>query len=94
MIKNYKKWYTILLILTIGVIKMAFADIGKVCLFSEISGVITLDGKPVANAKLVRTVNKEKDITDETTTDDKGYFKMPAVYERTITKFLPMEFVV
>ena len=73
---------------------MALSDVGKVCLFSEISGVITLDGKPVANAKLVRTVKKEKTIIDETTTDANGNFKMPAVFERTVTKFLPMEFVV
>ncbi|MBI1425464.1 MAG: carboxypeptidase regulatory-like domain-containing protein [Gammaproteobacteria bacterium] len=73
---------------------MAFGDVGKVCLFSEISGVITLDGKPVAHAKLVRTVKKEKAVTDETTTDAHGYFKMPAIYDRTITKYLPMEFVV
>jgi len=73
---------------------MAISELGKVCLFSEISGVITLDGKPVANAKLVRTANRDGDITDETTTDEHGKFTMPAVYERTITKFLPMEFVV
>lgn len=73
---------------------MALSDVGKVCLFSEISGVITLDGKPVVNAKLIRTVNKEKDITDVTTTDEHGHFSMPAIFERTITKMLPMEFAV
>lgn len=73
---------------------MAISDVGKVCLFSEISGVITLNGKPVSHAKLVRTVNKEKEITDETMTDESGHFAMPAVFDRTITKFLPMEFVV
>lgn len=73
---------------------MSITEAGKVCLFSGISGVIKLDGKPVANARLVRTVNKEKDKVDETTTDENGYFEMPPVFERTITKFLPMEFVV
>ena len=73
---------------------MTIFDAGKVCLFSGISGVITFDGKPVANARLVRTVNKEKTKIDETTTDEKGYFEMPAVFERTVTKFLPQEFVV
>ena len=73
---------------------MSIFDAGKVCLFSRISGVITLDGKPIANARLVRTVNKESDKVDEATTDEKGYFEMPAVFERTVTKFLPQEFVV
>lgn len=72
---------------------MTLFDAGKVCLFSKISGVITLDGKPVANAKITRTVNLNKDKVDHTYTDDKGYFEMPAVFQRTVTKFLPQEFV-
>jgi hypothetical protein len=68
-------------------------DAGKVCLFSKISGVITLNGKPAANAKVIRTVNLNKDKTDYTYTDENGYFEMPAVYQRTVTKFLPQEFV-
>lgn len=76
-----------------GVKVMAVSDLGKVCLFSEITGVITLNGKPVANARLVRTADRVGAITDETTTDEKGHFSMPAVYERTIAKYLPQEFV-
>jgi len=72
---------------------MALSDFGKVCLFSSISGVITLDGKPVAGAHLVRTGNRAGDKTDETLTDAKGYFTFPAMFERTITKYLPQEFV-
>lgn len=68
-------------------------DAGKVCLFSKISGVITLDGIPAANAKVIRTVNLNKDKTDYTYTDEHGYFEMPAVFQRTVTKFLPQEFV-
>ena len=77
---------------------MSFSDIGKMCLFSGISGVITLDGQPVINARLKRIVRKahsEGKKTDETTTDDKGYFSMPAVFDRSIVgKILPMEFSV
>lgn len=80
--------------LTFGVIGMAISDTGKVCLFSEITGVITLDGKPIANAKLVRKVNHSRDVIDETSTDQNGQFKLPAVFERTVTRLLPMEFVV
>lgn len=71
---------------------MGIFDAGKVCLFSRISGVITLNGVPAANAHVVRTVNLSRDKVDETYTDENGYFEMPAVFQRTITKFLPQEF--
>ncbi len=72
---------------------MSILDTGKVCLFSKISGVITFEGKPVANALLTRTASLSKDKVDQTRTDENGHFEMPAVFERTITKFLPQEFV-
>lgn len=71
---------------------MSILDAGKVCLFSKISGVITYNGKPVANALLTRTAALSKDRVDQTRTDENGHFEMPAVFERTITKFLPQEF--
>jgi hypothetical protein len=74
-------------------VAMSIFDAGKVCLFSKISGTITLDGKPAANATVIRTVNLNKNKTDQTTTDENGYFEMPAVFQRTVTKFLPQEFV-
>ena len=77
-----------------GVFAMGLSDAGKVCLFSGMSGVIKLDGKPVEGARLVRTVKKEKEKADEAVTDKNGYFEFDAIFERTITKFLPMEFVV
>lgn len=72
---------------------MTLGDVGRVCLFSAISGTITLDGKPVANAHLVRTGDRDGPKVDETVTDANGHFAFPAMYERTITKFLPQEFV-
>jgi hypothetical protein len=72
---------------------MTFSDAGKVCLFSQISGVITLNGKPVANAKITRTVNLNKDKMDYAYTDENGHFEMPAVFQQTLTTFLPQEFV-
>jgi len=77
----------------VGVFAMSLGDVGKVCLFSSISGTITLDGEPVANARLVRTGDRDGPRVDETVTDEHGYFEFPAMYERTITKFLPQEFV-
>lgn len=45
------------------------------------SGVIPLGGKPAAHARLVRTANRDGDITDETTNNEKGYFKFQAIYD-------------
>lgn len=78
---------------TKGVFAMGLSDVGKVCLFSKMEGVIKLDGKPVSNARLVRTVRWSKEKVDETVTDENGNFKFEAKFERTIAKFLPMEFV-
>ncbi len=70
----------------------------KPCLFSAISGVILRGGEPVKNAKIKRIVGKahtEGKITDETTTDENGYFEMPAIFDRVLlAKILPMEFAV
>lgn len=71
---------------------MSILDAGKVCLFSQISGVITLDGRPAANARIIRTANLSRDKVDETYTDENGYFEMPPVFQRTVAKFLPQEF--
>lgn len=82
-----------LFFVAIGVFAMSLGDVGKVCLFSAMSGTITLDGKPVANARLVRTGDRDGPIVDETVTDENGRFEFPAMFERTVTKFLPQEFV-
>ena len=67
----------------------------KQCLFSNMTGVVNLDGKPVANVRLVRTINYNKDIVDETVTDENGHFEFPAVFRNNYAgKILPMEFVV
>ena len=66
---------------------------GKVCLFSAMSGVLTLDGKPASGVRLVRTVDFSGPESDETTTDKNGQFEFPVVFTRTITKYLPQEFV-
>jgi hypothetical protein len=70
----------------------------KLYLMSEISGTITLNGKPAAGATLKRKVRKAHShayLTDEATADENGYFLMPAVTERkVIHKIFPMEFVV
>ena len=69
-------------------------DFGKVCLFSKISGIVTMHGEPVEGAKLLRKADWNGIKTDEAITDVTGHFDFPALFERTITKYLPQEFVV
>lgn len=71
---------------------MSITSVGKVCLFSQISGVIKIDGKPAKDATLIRTANRARERTDKTTTDDQGYFEFPPVFKPTVTKYLPQEF--
>ena len=100
MVRPMKKVYLIklvqffvLIVIASGVFAMSLNDFGRVCLFSKMSGVITLNGKPAAGAKLVRTANRDGVKTDETITDANGHFEFPAMFERTAAKYLPQEFV-
>jgi len=84
------------LIFSFGVYAMSINDIGKQCLFSSFSGVITLNGKPVDGAKIKRVAYRSHtkgDKTDYTVTNAQGKFTMPAVWDKNIVgTFLPMEF--
>ena len=86
----------LLLIISFGVYAMSINDIGKQCLFSSFSGVITLNGKPVDGAKIKRIAYRSHtkgNKTDYTITNEQGEFFMPTVWDRNIVgKFLPMEF--
>lgn len=73
---------------------MSIFDIGKACTFSAMSGVILNNGKPVKNAIVKRETHWQKKVSDETTTDEKGYFEFPVRFERSIAAILPQEFVV
>lgn len=77
---------------------MAASHRGKDCLFSAISGTITLNGEPAAGAHVKRIAGKahvEGEYTDDTFTDSNGYFSMPAIWERNLlSRVFPMEFAV
>ncbi|WP_320819927.1 DUF6795 domain-containing protein [Thalassolituus sp.] len=79
-----------------GALSMSLFEPKKVCLFSAISGVITLNGEPAKGAQVKRIVEKfysSGHNTDETMTDDNGYFELPAVFDQSfLGKFLPGEF--
>lgn len=73
---------------------MAFFNPGKTCVFSEVNARLMLEGKPVANTKVVRQWEWHKRHSDEAVTDENGYVHFPAVYERSVTRLLPAELVV
>jgi hypothetical protein len=86
--------FAVLAIANIFFLSGANAVTIKQCLFSKMTGVVNLNGKPVANVRLVRTINYNKDIVDETVTDENGNFEFPAVFRNNYAgKILPMEFV-
>ena len=54
---------------------MGFLDFMKVYIFSEVDGIVLMEGKPVAGAKVVRTADyKDKVHTDTVVTDESGRF--------------------
>ncbi|MCX2795565.1 carboxypeptidase regulatory-like domain-containing protein [Microbulbifer thermotolerans] len=73
---------------------MSILNIGKVCTFSGISGIIQKDGQPLSNITVTRTTSYQKKKTDKTKTNEEGYFEMPALFERSVMSLLPQEFVV
>lgn len=67
----------------------------KVCLATDVKGSVTLQGKPVANAKVTREVIfRDQKLNSETFTDENGNFSLPAVYDRTVWKHTPFEVVI
>jgi len=83
----------LLLSITTLVLGMGLFDFMKVCLFSEVGGVVTLAGKPVAGVELVRTAKfDDKDYTDKTTTDAQGKFHFDPVFSTSLLKWDPSIF--
>lgn len=87
---------TLLLVLLLpqGVSAMAFFDIGKVCVFSEVHLYIAQDGVPLRNTKVTRRWHWSDYHSDEATTDDSGYVEFPAKFERSASRLLPIELVI
>lgn len=60
----------------------------KACTFSAVSGIITFDGEPAANARVLRRANWQKEQRDQTTTDNQGRFEFPAMLDRSVMRYL------
>lgn len=82
-----KKWiltFVLSFICAQGGHAMGFFSKPKHCVFSAVSGHLTLNGEPVKNARLVRTGqlgHAKTEVTDEAITDEKGYFEFPDMFQ-------------
>lgn len=73
---------------------MSIMNAGKSCVFSSVDVVVTRDGVPVADARVVRTSEWQKEEVETTVTDSEGRFSFPALYHASASKFVPFsEFV-
>ena len=72
---------------------MSIFDVGKACVFSEVLGVVTYKGAPVAGATIRRLAKWQKEQEDRTITADDGSFHFEPMYQRSVLKLLPAEFV-
>lgn len=69
----------------------------KLCVFSDVEGVVRVGGQPVADALVVRSWSwvSGEPRTDSVRTDAQGRFTFPAIYERSLLRsILPVEAVV
>lgn len=66
----------------------------KAVVFSEVTGQILSNGKPVKGAEVIRRVEYKELYSDSTTTDTNGYFKLPAIEQNRGFTLFPSEFVV
>lgn len=73
---------------------MAFFNPGKTCVFSAVRAQLTMRGEPVKNATIIRRWEWKDTKEDRTKTDDNGFFELPAVFESSITRMLPIEIVI
>ena len=63
----------------------------QICMFSEVNAVVTLHGKPVTGAEVVRTSNEldSKVYTEQTTTDAQGRFHFDALWKFSLSNWIP-----
>lgn len=69
---------------------------GSNTLFSPVEGVVTIEGEPCVNARIVQTVrtSRSNEISAESVTDEYGRFSFDEVTEdRGLLSFLPSQFV-
>ena len=91
-----KYWAILLFLITSSqkVDAMSVFDIGKTCVFSEVKVKLMRNGEPLKNTKIIRRWEWNALKQDTATTDSNGYFEFPAIYEKSISRLLPVELVI
>jgi len=77
-----------------GALAMSLFGAGKTCVFSNVKATLTMNGKPLPNAKVIRRWEWQELKEDSTTTDENGHFEFPVVFEKSVTRLLPIELVI
>lgn len=73
---------------------MSILDAGQIFTFSSVRANVTYEGEPVKGAKVSRLAKWKDTHTDVTVTSDVGFFEFPAIFQKSITKFMPIEIVI
>jgi len=71
---------------------MALFDFMKINVFSDVDGIVTLNGEPVSGATVKQYAEVEfnsNKFNREVVTDSQGRFHFDAIYARTMNTFLP-----
>ena len=95
--EKYMKYWAILLFLITSSQKvdaMSVFDIGKTCVFSEVKVKLMRNGEPLKNTKVIRRWEWNALKQDTATTDSNGYLEFSAIYEKSISRLLPIELVI
>jgi uncharacterized protein DUF6795 len=82
MLKLFRfSFITLFVIYTNQVQAMGFLDFMRVYIFSEVDGVVLMNGKPVSGAKVIRTADyKDKIHTNTVVTDNQGRFHFDDIF--------------
>lgn len=82
------------LLIAIEVSAMSFFNPPKTCVFSEVKAWLTMNGEPLKNVTVIRRWEWRELKEERTRTDEKGFFQLPAVFESSIARVLPIELVI
>lgn len=80
------------LVVSLGAITIYW--VGRTCVFSAVKAQLILNGKPVLHTKVIRRWEWNSQKSDESITDEQGFVTFPAVFEFSISRFLPIELVI
>ncbi len=89
------RWAMLLLVLLAQGHAMAFSK--TLYLFSEVNGIVLLDGKPVQGVEVTQEYNwhwKDEKASKVATTDAQGRFHFPVVTGKSMTAALPHQPVI